>query len=114
MLQTIQYFNSILIYFPSQATGLMLEYEGSWIQGVRQGHGIREYLNGERYEGDFVAGARHGHGRYSFTNGDVYAGEWVDDRRTGHGTYFYSNGDIFVGEHPTPSALINASARLRS
>ncbi|GAX83590.1 hypothetical protein CEUSTIGMA_g11015.t1 [Chlamydomonas eustigma] len=84
-------------YFVSKATGWLLEYEGDWIQGIRQGHGIREYVNGEQYDGDFVAGARHGHGRYSFTNGDVYAGEWVDDRRTGHGTYLYSNGDIFVG-----------------
>lgn len=77
----------------------MMEYEGEWVQGIREGHGVRSYPNGEAYEGDFTAGVRHGHGRYSFTNKDVYAGEWVDDRRTGHGTYFYANGDVFVGEH---------------
>ena len=73
------------------------EYEGEWMQGVRQGNGMKLYANGESYEGDFVAGLRHGRGRYNFTNGDVYNGEWVDDRRTGHGTYFYANGDVFIG-----------------
>ena len=76
----------------------MLEYEGEWVQGVRQGHGTREYASGESYEGDFSAGMRHGHGRYAFANTDIYAGEWVDDRRSGHGTYFYANGDVFIGK----------------
>ena len=58
-----------------------LEYEGEWVQGMRQGRGLRQYSNGEQYEGDFSAGQRHGYGRYTFANGDVYAGEWVDDRR---------------------------------
>lgn len=75
----------------------VLEYEGEWVQGVRQGRGVRDYASGESYEGDFSAGMRHGQGRYAFANTDVYAGEWVDDRRTGHGTYFYANGDVFIG-----------------
>lgn len=75
----------------------VLEYEGSWIQGIREGEGTKIYPNGEEYHGDFVAGLRHGHGRYKFTSGDCYSGEWVDDQRTGHGTYFYSNGDVHVG-----------------
>lgn len=86
----------------------MMEYEGEWVQGIREGHGVRSYPNGEAYEGDFTAGVRHGHGRYSFTNKDVYAGEWVDDRRTGHGTYFYANGDVFVGER---HSVINGPCR---
>ncbi len=84
-------------YFVRKGGDWAVEYEGDWVQGARQGRGVRDYTSGERYDGDFAGGARHGHGRYSFANGDVYSGEWVDDRRTGHGTYIYANGDVFVG-----------------
>eukprot|EP00195_Chlamydomonas_chlamydogama_P011884 CAMPEP_0202890548 /NCGR_PEP_ID=MMETSP1392-20130828/910_1 /ASSEMBLY_ACC=CAM_ASM_000868 /TAXON_ID=225041 /ORGANISM="Chlamydomonas chlamydogama, Strain SAG 11-48b" /LENGTH=466 /DNA_ID=CAMNT_0049574137 /DNA_START=156 /DNA_END=1559 /DNA_ORIENTATION=+ len=74
-----------------------LQYEGDWVQGIREGKGVRYYPNGETYTGDFVANVRHGYGRYVFENGDVYAGEWTDDRRTGQGTFYYTNGDVFIG-----------------
>ncbi len=77
--------------------GYVLQYEGDWLQGTKEGNGTRYYHNGETYSGDFVANIRHGRGRYFFASGDMYAGEWVDDKRTGHGTYYYVNGDIFTG-----------------
>uniref|UniRef100_A0A7R9V367 MORN repeat-containing protein 3 n=1 Tax=Chlamydomonas euryale TaxID=1486919 RepID=A0A7R9V367_9CHLO len=84
-------------FFSAKSGSLTLEYEGSYVQGVREGDGTRYYASGEQYTGDFVAGLRHGHGRFFFDAGNVYAGEWVNDRRTGHGTLFLANGDVFVG-----------------
>mmetsp|Transcript_12168 Transcript_12168/g.21804 ORF Transcript_12168/g.21804 Transcript_12168/m.21804 type:complete len:543 (-) Transcript_12168:277-1905(-) len=75
----------------------VLQYEGSWVHGRREGRGTRYYPNGEVYTGDWMANLRHGIGRHEFENGDVYSGEWADDKRTGRGTMYFRNGDIFVG-----------------
>ncbi|GFH14159.1 uncharacterized protein HaLaN_10158 [Haematococcus lacustris] len=36
---------------------MVVQYEGDWVQGQRQGSGTRYYVNGETYIGQFVSGA---------------------------------------------------------
>ncbi|GLC46295.1 hypothetical protein PLESTB_000996000 [Pleodorina starrii] len=75
----------------------ILQYDGDWIQGRREGYGTRYYPTGEVYSGDWVANIRHGTGRYEYANGDMYVGQWADDKRNGAGTLYMASGDIFIG-----------------
>ncbi|GIL62825.1 hypothetical protein Vafri_16998 [Volvox africanus] len=75
----------------------VLQYDGDWIQGRREGNGTRYYPSGEVYSGDWVANIRHGTGRYEYANGDMYVGQWADDKRNGAGTLYMASGDIFIG-----------------
>lgn len=79
------------------AKNYRLQYDGEWIQGRREGHGIRYYPTNEVYTGDFVNNERHGYGRMDYRNGDSYEGQWVAGRKRGLGTHYYANGDFFVG-----------------
>uniref|UniRef100_A0A7S1SKG0 MORN repeat-containing protein 3 n=1 Tax=Tetraselmis chuii TaxID=63592 RepID=A0A7S1SKG0_9CHLO len=79
------------------ARNYRLQYDGEWIQGRREGHGIRYYHTNEVYTGDFVNNERHGYGRMDYRNGDSYEGQWWSGHKRGLGTYYYSNGDFFVG-----------------
>ncbi len=36
------------------------EYDGSWVDGVREGLGIVTYVNNDKIEGGFVHGQPHG------------------------------------------------------
>uniref|UniRef100_A0A061S1V4 MORN repeat-containing protein 3 n=1 Tax=Tetraselmis sp. GSL018 TaxID=582737 RepID=A0A061S1V4_9CHLO len=74
-----------------------LQYDGEWIQGRREGHGIRYYPTNEVYTGDFVNNERHGYGRMDYGNGSSYEGQWVAGRKRGLGTLYFANGDFFVG-----------------
>ncbi|MEW5299348.1 MAG: hypothetical protein WDW36_002374 [Sanguina aurantia] len=76
---------------------LVIQFEGTWVQGRREGQGTRLYPTDEYYTGEWVSNLRHGQGRYVFGSGEVYSGGWMDDKRSGPGTYYYTNGDIFVG-----------------
>ncbi|KAG2498462.1 hypothetical protein HYH03_003716 [Edaphochlamys debaryana] len=82
---------------PGGAREWVLQYDGDWIQGRREGYGTRVYNTGETYAGDWVSNLRHGTGRYEYSNGDLYVGQWADDKRTGAGTMYMASGDIFVG-----------------
>ncbi|GFR43800.1 hypothetical protein Agub_g4924, partial [Astrephomene gubernaculifera] len=75
----------------------ILQYDGDWIQGRREGYGTRHYSSGEMYSGDWVANLRHGTGRYEYASGDLYVGQWADDKRNGAGTMYMASGDIFIG-----------------
>jgi hypothetical protein len=68
-------------------------YEGQWRDNIVAGLGVS--LEGEtrdRYEGEYVAGKRQGHGIYHFADGLRYEGEFEQNRRTGHGITYAPNG----------------------
>lgn len=50
------------------------------------------------YEGTYVDGVKQGLGKMTFPNSDTYHGEWKQDRMHGDGSYMYENGDIFSGK----------------
>ena len=72
-------------------------YEGEWLNGVRDGHGKQEWLDGSRYDGQWRNGKANGQGKLYHADGDVYEGEWVDDKANGNGTYTHANGAKYVG-----------------
>ncbi len=51
------------------------------------GKGKRQYINCDIYEGSFVNGLREGNGTYIYSNGDGYTGSFKDDKYNGGGIY---------------------------
>ena len=51
-------------------------YEGSEVNGLKEGHGKIVYTNGDEYEGDFKNNLKDGFGTYKFKNGDIYEGQF--------------------------------------
>ncbi|XP_052210998.1 uncharacterized protein LOC127813909 [Diospyros lotus] len=73
-------------------------YEGDWIDGKYDGHGVETWARGSRYRGQYRQGLRHGFGVYRFYTGDVYAGEWSNGQSHGCGVYTCEDGSRYVGE----------------
>ena len=46
------------------------EFEGTYVNGFKEGNGVYMSAQGSRYEGDFKLGKRSGQGFYQFKNGD--------------------------------------------
>lgn len=55
-------------------------YQGSWLNGLRDGHGTFTYADGSSYNGHWHLGMKHGHGVFVFGNGAVYNGRFDQDR----------------------------------
>ncbi len=73
-------------------------YEGTFVNGVRQGKGEQAWPDGRRYEGHWAADRRHGHGTMTYRDGR-YVGAWHKGSPTRHGVRRYSNGDRYVGDY---------------
>ncbi|KAK4751768.1 hypothetical protein SAY87_020566 [Trapa incisa] len=97
-------------------------YEGNWVEGRYDGHGIESWARGSKYRGQYRQGLRHGFGAYRFYTGDSYAGEWSNGQshgigvqrckdsscyfgefkcgaKHGLGSYYFRNGDRYAGEY---------------
>jgi hypothetical protein len=85
---------------PDPGRGIVLQYEGEFFKGGRQGLGSCFYPNGEKYTGAWRGSTRHGHGRHEYANGDVYEGAWHADARHGAGCLWSGSGggSVFVGQ----------------
>ena len=70
-------------------------YEGSFVNGKREGKGTYIFKNGDKYEGEFKAGMKDGYGKYSYSNGNVYEGNWKDDEKNGQGVYYFLTHNDF-------------------
>ena len=66
--------------------------------GYFQGHGIRQWADGDLYDGDWHQDLKEGQGAYTYMSGDVYEGQWHKDQRDGFGRIQMSNGDTYDGE----------------
>lgn len=95
-------------------------YEGEWYNGMKQGHGIIKWENGDwlegnfhhgriqgrgvlveggkRYEGDFHKGMKHGFGITEHENGDKYVGQFWRGRAHGYGILELSDGGWYEGQ----------------
>ena len=62
------------------------EYQGDWVEGVKQGTGKITYPDGAVYEGQIVNGQREGQGTLTMPDGLVYVGLWRDGRLTPRAT----------------------------
>lgn len=72
-------------------------YIGQLEDGVKQGYGRYEWVDGRVYEGQYHNNVMHGHGTMTFANGSSYAGTYENGVRHGHGTLILSNGDNYSG-----------------
>jgi hypothetical protein len=96
-------------------------YEGEFKAGMKHGHGVKSWPNGDRYEGEFVEDRKEGKGTYSYGRGpwagERYEGDWVADERQGAGVYRWPTGDAYSGpwqaDRPMgpPTAMMRARAR---
>ena len=66
--------------------------------GVKNGYGIREYIDGSYYEGDFSNNLFNGEGRYLLKDGDKYIGGFLNNLRHGKGKYTFSDGSYYIGD----------------
>nr|GLL40779.1 uncharacterized protein LOC109182567 [Ipomoea trifida] len=73
-------------------------FEGDWVDGKYDGHGVETWARGSQYRGQYRQGLRHGFGVYRFYTGDVYAGEWSNGQGHGCGVHTCEDGSRYVGE----------------
>lgn len=72
-------------------------YVGTCDSKKLTGSGKMTFVSGDIFEGSFVDGCRNGKGVYTWSSGDKYDGEWASDQMTGTGTYTYSDGSYASG-----------------
>lgn len=76
-------------------------YHGGFKAGLKDGHGVKSWPNGDRYEGGFVNDRKEGQGVYTWGRGkwegERYEGGYVADRRQGYGVYRWPTGDVYSG-----------------
>ncbi|TKY74293.1 Phosphatidylinositol 4-phosphate 5-kinase 2 [Spatholobus suberectus] len=73
-------------------------YEGDWVDGRYDGHGIESWARGSRYRGQYRQGLRHGFGVYRFYTGDSYSGEWSNGQSHGLGLQTCSDASCYIGQ----------------
>lgn len=50
---------------------------------------MEEYEDGRKFEGTLVNGAKEGHGKLTYSDGAYYEGDFRKDKMEGKGTLFY-------------------------
>ena len=76
-----------------------VEYEGTWLNGMRDGYGELRYKNGSIYQGNWQKGMKWGQGRMTYATGNYYEGNWENNKRNGQRSNQRENGT---------SSLLNA------
>jgi uncharacterized protein (TIGR02145 family) len=72
-------------------------YEGSFVNGEREGAGATYFKNGEKLEGQWSNDLFTGTGTLSQENGDKYTGTWKAGFYDGQGRVDYISGDSYTG-----------------
>ena len=96
-------YDGTLVQGQRQGKGLFIwangqRYEGDWVQDTPSGKGKLQFANGNRFEGDVVAGISQGIGRMQYASGDDYNGRFNAGVPDGRGYYTWKNGQTFDGE----------------
>ena len=66
-------------------------YEGEFLNGKFDGHGILKNSKGDIYEGNFKSGLKEGEGIFHFAEGDIYVGNFTKNNFDGEGKLMYNN-----------------------
>jgi hypothetical protein len=74
-------------------------YEGTFVNGQREGQGKIIYKNGTIYEGALKQNKHHGFGKLTQLDGEIFIGEWKEGKIHGSGKRFHSNGDKYIGNY---------------
>jgi hypothetical protein len=76
----------------------IVEYEGFFDQGIRQGYGRASFCNGDWYLGNWANGVFEGNGEYTFADGRSYKGSWTKGLpHDNKGRFVWPNNDLFEG-----------------
>jgi len=68
---------TVCIAYPRQGSN----YNGECKKyGIKHGHGIRQYPNGDIFVGEWVDGEKHGSGILKKENGDIIIQKWELDK----------------------------------
>lgn len=81
-----------------EGEGLIVKYQGDWINGKWHGQGELLMTSGDKYQGDFCDSQREGEGVYTWSDERVYKGEFRKNARHGKGTYTWANGAVYHGD----------------
>ena len=73
------------------------EYEGNFLNGLRQGKGTLVLTDG-KFEGQFDKNLIDGQGTFYFNDGAKYVGEFKHNAIEGKGTKYLKNGDRYEGQ----------------
>lgn len=63
------------------------EYTGQWEGGLKEGHGVLKWPNGNSYSGEFRGDRKHGQGIFTWANSNRWQGSFWLDVQHGEGTY---------------------------
>ena len=74
-------------------------YEGTFVNGQKEGQGKIIYKNGTIYEGSLKQNRHHGFGKLTQLDGEIFIGEWKEGKIHGNGKRYHSNGDKYVGNY---------------
>ena len=74
-------------------------YEGTFLNGKKDGKGIIIYKNGAKYEGELKNNLHNGVGKLSQLDGEIFIGEWKEGKINGNGIRYHNNGDIYSGHY---------------
>jgi hypothetical protein len=73
-------------------------YNGDWLNDLQTGRASVKFPDGNHYEGPVVNGRPHGQGRMLYASGDSYSGQFNAGVKEGRGIYIWKNGQKFDGE----------------
>lgn len=77
--------------------GIAWTYVGEIKNGVPNGVGRKDWIDGAWYEGEWLDGSWHGKGTYFSEDGDKYEGGWRENEKHGQGKYTFADGETQVG-----------------
>jgi len=68
-------------------------FEGTYVNGKRNGKGTYRYSDGSSYVGDYYNDLRHGQGIYIMADGSKYTGQFKNGKSDGEGIQTFIKGD---------------------
>lgn len=72
-----------------------VQYDGTWMDGLRSGIGTENHLNGGKYIGEWLEDKFHGSGKsFSKARNLIYEGTFRDGKRHGTGTLYKKDGTL--------------------
>ena len=74
-------------------------YNGMWMSGQRNGHGVFLWTSGDRYEGQWRDDKMEGKGLMRWADGKQYQGEWMDGKKQGLGLFLWADGNRHEGHY---------------
>lgn len=74
----------------------IIEYEGDFVEGEKEGRGKALLANGSTYEGEFAKGQLTGFGKMKWKNGNYFEGEFRGSKRNGRGVLKFYNQESKV------------------